>query len=236
MYYSDGYTNIKKGEIMLITIIRTVILYVFIILAVRLMGKRQLSELQPSELVITLIIADIASLPMENIDKPMLSGIIPTLVLVACEIFISIFMMKNTFFRKLICGSPVTVIENGKILRDRMASLRITTEDLYVQLRQQGIFSIGDIEYCIVETNGKISVLQKPEKRTPSAEDLNIEIKDSGLEVVVINDGEFLESSMKINSTSKDEINKILNKKQINIKDIFIMTYNKNGDYNIIKK
>lgn len=221
---------------MLITIIRTLILYIFVAFAVRLMGKRQLSELQPSELVVTLLIADLASIPMENNDKPILSGIIPTLILISCEILISVVMMKNSFFRKLICGSPVMVIEDGKILRNKMSSLRITTEDLCVQLRQQGIFSIEDVEYCIVETNGKLSVLQKPEKRTPSAEDLNIEISDEGLEVVVINDGEYLKSSMEINNTSVKEIENIIKREKVKLKDIFIMTYNKKGDYNIIRK
>ena len=221
---------------MLITIIRTLILYIFVAFAVRLMGKRQLSELQPSELVVTLLIADLASIPMENNDKPILSGIIPTLILISCEILISVVMMKNSFFRKLICGSPVMVIEDGKILRDKMSSLRITTEDLCVQLRQQGIFSIEDVEYCIVETNGKLSVLQKPEKRIPSAEDFNIKIPDEGLEVVVINDGEFLKSSMDINNTSVKEIENIIKREKVKLKDIFIMTYNKKGDYNIIRK
>ncbi len=220
----------------MITIIRTLILYIFVAFAVRLMGKRQLSELQPSELVVTLLIADLASIPMENNDKPILSGIIPTLILISCEILISVVMMKNSFFRKLICGSPVMVIEDGKILRDKMSSLRITTEDLCVQLRQQGIFSIEDVEYCIVETNGKLSVLQKPEKRTPSAEDFNIEISDEGLEVVVINDGEYLKSSMEINNTSVKEIENIIKREKVKLKDIFIMTYNKKGDYNIIRK
>lgn len=221
---------------MLITIIRTLILYVFVAFAVRLMGKRQLNELQPSELVVTLLIADLASIPMENNDKPIISGIIPMLILVSCEIIVSVIMMKNNFFRKLICGSPVMVIENGRILRDKMSSLRITTEDLCVQLRQQGIFSIEDVEYCIVETNGKLSVLQKPEKRNPTAEDLNISVSDDGLEVVVINDGKYLESSMSINNTNIKEIKSIIERENINIKDIFIMTYNKKGDYNIIKK
>ena len=220
----------------MITIIRTLILYIFVAFAVRLMGKRQLSELQPSELVVTLLIADLASIPMENNDKPILSGIIPTLILISCEILISVVMMKNSFFRKLICGSPVMVIEDGKILRDKMSSLRITTEDLCVQLRQQGIFSIEDVEYCIVETNGKLSVLQKPEKRTPSAEDFNIEISDEGLEVVVINDGEYLKSSMEINNTSVKEIENIIKREKVKLNDIFIMTYNKKGDYNIIRK
>ena len=236
MYYSEINTNIKNGDSMLITIIRTVILYVFVILAVRIMGKRQLSDLQPSELVVTLLIADLASLPMENTDKPLTSGIIPTLILVACEILVSVIMMKNSRFRKMICGSPVMVIEDGKILRNKMSDLRLTTEDLCVQLRQLGIFSIKDIEYCIVETNGKLSVLQKPQKRNPTAEELNVEIDDEGLEAVVINDGEYLESSMSINNTNKKEIKKILDKEKTDLKDVFIMTYNKKGDYNIIKK
>lgn len=236
MYYSEINTNIKNGDSMLITIIRTVILYVFVILAVRLMGKRQLSDLQPSELVVTLLIADLASLPMENTDKPLVSGIIPTLILVACEILVSVIMMKNSRFRKMICGSPVMVIEDGKILRNKMSDLRLTTEDLCVQLRQLGVFSIEDIEYCIVETNGKLSVLQKPQKRNPTAEDLKIKIEDEGLEAVVINDGEYLTGSMSINNTNKKEIKKILDKEKTDLKDVFIMTYNKKGDYNIIKK
>ncbi|MBR1731237.1 MAG: DUF421 domain-containing protein, partial [Ruminococcus sp.] len=159
---------------MIITIIRTIILYVLIIFAVRIMGKRQLSELQPSELVITLIIADIASIPMENNSRPLLSGIIPMLILVSLEIIVSVLMMKIPRFRKVICGSPVMIVENGKLLQNEMKRLRITTEDLCVQLRQLGVFSLGDVEYCIAETNGKLSVLQKPDKRNPTAEDMNI--------------------------------------------------------------
>ncbi len=221
---------------MLITIIRTVILYIFVVVAVRLMGKRQISDLQPSELVVTLVIADIASIPMENTDKPMLSGIIPTLILVACEIIVSIIMMKNSKFRRAVCGSPVMVIEDGEILRDKMRTLRITTEDLCVQLRQLGVFSLEDVQYCIAETNGKLSVLVKPEKRNPTAEDMNIKIPDTGIDTVVINDGEFLDNSMRLSNTNVEELNKILKKNNTKLEDIFIMTFNKNGDYNIIKK
>ena len=105
---------------MLISIIRTILLYVFIILAVRLMGKRQISDLQPSELVITLVISDIAAIPMQNTSQPLLSGIVPVLVLVALEIAASIFMMKNSTFRKLICGSPIVVIRDGELLQNQM--------------------------------------------------------------------------------------------------------------------
>ena len=236
MYYSEFRANIKYGGKMLITIIRTVILYVFVVFSVRLMGKRQISDLQPSELVITLLIADIASLPMESNDKPMLSGIIPTLILVSMEIIVSVFMMKSSRFRRIICGNPVVVIENGELKQDKMRSLRITIEDLCVQLRQLGVFSIEDVEYCIAETNGKLSVLQKPGKRNPTAEDMNLSIDDTGLETVVISDGEFLSNSISLCGTSEKEIKRILSKRNTEPRDVFIMTYNKKGEYKIIDK
>ena len=117
---------------MLISVIRTLILYVFIIIAIRLMGKRQISDMQPSELVVTMVISDIASLPMQNTSQPLLSGVIPVTILVALEITTSVVMLKSRRFRKLICGSPVVVIENGKLLQKQLRSLRMTTEDLFL--------------------------------------------------------------------------------------------------------
>ena len=227
---------IIKGDNMFVTIIRTVILYILIIFAVRIMGKRQLSELQPSELVVTLIIADLASIPMGNNSLPLFSGIVPMLVLVSMELIVSVLMMIIPRFRKIICGSPVMIIEDGKLKQNEMRRLRITTEDLCVQLRQLGVFSLGDVEYCIAETNGKLSVLQKPDKRNPTAEDMNIEIEDTGIETVIINNGEFLNNSIRLAQTNRKHINKILQSEKINIEDVFIMTYNQAGDYTIIEK
>ena len=220
---------------MIISIIRTLILYVFVIFAVRVMGKRQISDLQPTELVITLIISDIASIPMENSSQPLLSGVVPVLILVACEIFASLIMMKNSKFRKIICGSPVMVIEEGKILQDAMRKLRMTTEDLCIQLRQENVFSLEDVEYCIVETNGKISVLQKPEKRTPNAQELGVTIEDTGIDAVVISDGVYLDNSMKLCGFTRKRIDNILTENNVKLDEVFIMTGNKTGQYNIIR-
>ncbi len=220
---------------MIISIIRTLILYVFVIFAVRVMGKRQISDLQPTELVITLIISDIAAIPMENSSQPLLSGVVPVLILVACEIFASLIMMKNSKFRKIICGSPVMVIEDGKILQDAMRKLRMTTEDLCIQLRQENVFSLEDVEYCIVETNGKISVLQKPEKRTPNAQELGVTIEDTGIDAVVISDGVYLDNSMKLCGFTRKKIDNILTENNVRLDEVFIMTGNKTGQYNIIR-
>lgn len=221
---------------MFVTIIRTLMLYAAITLAVRIMGKRQLSDMQPSELVVTLIIADIAAIPMEDNSISVVSGMIPMMVLVACEIIVSILMMKSTTFRKLACGNPVMLINDGKLLQDKMRSLRMTTEDLCVQLRQSGVFSLEDVQYCIAETNGRLSVLQKPSKRNPSAEDMNITIEDNGIEVVVINDGKFLDASIELAQSTKDELNKILKENNTTVEKVFIMTFDRDKNYNIIEK
>lgn len=221
---------------MLISILRTIILYAFVVFALRFMGKRQISDMQPSDLVVTLIVSDIAAIPMQNTSQPIISGIAPVLVLVALEVVVSVFMMKSVKFRSLLCGKPVVVICDGKILQDEMRKLRLSTEDLCTQLRQQDIFSIEDVQYCIVETNGSVSVLEKPEKRKPSAEDLGVSIKDNKIETVVVNDGVILENSLKLCEKTSKDVNIILNKKHMALKDVFLMTLDALGNYNIIKK
>lgn len=221
---------------MFISIIRTVILYVFILIALRLMGKRQLSEMQNSELVITLLISDIAVMPMQNTSQPLLSGIVPILILISLEILFSVIMLKSGRFRKVVCGSPEMVIQDGEILQKQLRRLRITTEDLCVQLRQQGVFSLEDVQYCIVETNGDVSVLEKPEKRPPSAEDMGIKIPDKGIETVVINDSRYLSNSLNLINLDKAWVDSVLQKEKVRLEDVFIMTANREKDYNIIRR
>lgn len=181
---------------MTISLIRTLLLYVMIIAAVRIMGKRQISELQTSELVVTLLISDIAAIPMQNTGQPLSSGIIPILVLVSCEIAASFFMVKNSRFRKLVAGKPQVVINNGTVDQAQMKRLRMSTEDLSEQLRQMNVFSIQDVAYAIVETNGKLSVMKKPEKDQVSASMLGIAVPDHGIDAVVISDGELSKFSL----------------------------------------
>ncbi|MDD6434366.1 MAG: DUF421 domain-containing protein [Ruminococcus bromii] len=221
---------------MLISIIRTIVLYAFVIFAIRIMGKRQISDMQPSELVATLIISNIASLPMQNTSQPFFSGVIPVVILVALEIITSAFMLKNSKFRRLVCGNPIVVIRDGVILQNQMRRLRLSNEDLFTQLRQQDVFNIEDIQYCIVETNGSISVLKKPEKRQPTAENLNIQIQDKKIQAVVINDGEILDNSLDLCQKDENYIYKILKKEKKKVSDIFIMTLDGIGNYNIILK
>ena len=221
---------------MTISFIRTVLLYSVIILAVRVMGKRQISELQTSELVVTLIISDIASVPMQDSGQPLVSGLIPIAALVMCEILISGMMLKSSKFRKLICGRPIIVINDGKVQQSEMRRLRMTTEDLVEQLRQKNVFSIQDVAYAIVETNGKLSVIKKPDKEQPTAGMLAVALPDTGIETVVISDGVVSEFSLQLCGKSRDWLAGVLKAQCLGEKEIFLMTANAKGDYFIVKK
>lgn len=200
------------------------------------MGKRQLSDMQTSELVITMIIADIASIPMQNTSQPMLSGVVPVMILVCTEIFISVLMLKSPMLRKIVCGKPEIIISDGVLDQNMLRKLRLTTEDLSVLLRQQGVFSIDEVAYCIIETNGQISVLPKVENKTITVKDMELCVKDSGLNTVVVSDGEYLNASMKICNIDKSWIDSTLADEGITAKEVMMMTVNRLKEYSIIRK
>jgi uncharacterized membrane protein YcaP (DUF421 family) len=221
---------------MTISLIRTLLLYIVIIVAVRLMGKRQISELQTSELVVTLLISDIAAIPMQNTGQPLVSGFIPIAVLVSCEIFVSALMMKNSKFRRFVCGKPIIVINDGKVDEREMRRLRMSTEDLGEQLRQLDVFSIADVAYAIVETNGRMSVMKKPDKQQPDASMLGIVVPNNGIEAVVVSDGVLSSFSMQLCGVTEEWIDGVLAGEKISRDQVLIMTANKKRSYQIIKK
>ena len=146
---------------MLIIIIRTLLIYIVVTFAVRLMGKRQVGDMQTSELVITMIISETASLPLENPERPLLSGIIPVLMLAAIEILVSVIMMKSRKARGIICGHPIIVIRDGEIIEKELRRLRLSREDVYSLLRQQQCPDAGGVKYGIIEPNGSLSILKE---------------------------------------------------------------------------
>ena len=221
---------------MIISMIRTFLLYLVIIFAVRLMGKRQISELQTSELVVTLLISDIASIPMQNTGQPLVSGLVPIFTLVAIEIILSVMMLKSGRFRKVICGRPIVVINDGKIQQSELRRLRMTTEDLFEDLRQNSIVSISDVAYAIVETNGKLSVVKKPGKDSVTPDMLQLVVPDTGIETVVISDGVISETSAKLCKKSVAWVEGVLKGKNLTADQVFLMTANTAGDFQIIKK
>lgn len=193
---------------MIIAFVRTIILYLLIIIGVRLMGKRQVGELEPSELVLALLIADLAAVPMQDFGIPLLSGIIPILTLLCITMIISIISMKSVTFRALICGRPSIIVENGILHQHEMAKNRFTIDELMEELRMKGVTDISTIKYAILETNGQISVLPYAEQNTPVRKDLNIESQETGLPLVIINDGRVLEHNLKLRGYDKNWLEK----------------------------
>lgn len=221
---------------MTISLIRTLLLYAVILGAVRLMGKRQISDLQTSELVVTLLISDIAAIPMQDTGQPLLSGLLPIAILIFCEIVTSVIMLKSSRARRLICGRPIVVINDGKIVQSELRRLRMTTEDLCEELRQKDVFCLEDVSYAIVETNGRMSVIKRPEKDPPTAELCGLLPQDNGIEAVVVSDGSVSDFSLRLIRKSRGWLDGILREKNVSVQEIFLMTANTAGQYRIIKK
>jgi len=149
---------------MLVMFFRALILYALVVTGIRIMGKRQVGELQPFELVVTIMIAELASVPMENTGTPLLNGIVPILALLLAEVFISYITLKSERARTIVCGSPSIVIQNGKIVQRELARLRYNVNDLLEQLREKNIVNVSDVEFAILETNGQLSVIPNLKK------------------------------------------------------------------------
>lgn len=177
-------------------LVRTVILYILIIAGIRLMGKRQVGELEPSELVLSLIIADLASVPMQDFGIPLLAGVIPILALLAMTMILSVLTMRSVRFRALLCGRPSIIIREGKVDQREMARNRLTVDELLEELRGQGYTDPSAVKYAILETNGQLSVLPFAAQKPPTTQQLGLEVEQWELPLVVVSDGRLLEHNL----------------------------------------
>ncbi len=221
---------------MAIVLIRAVFLYIVITFSLRLMGKRQLGELQPSELVVTILISNIAAIPVEDSSVPMIMGIVPILTLVCLDVIMSGFMLKFSKVRKLMIGSPRIIISEGKILQKEMKRLRYTVDDLTESMRNQQIFDIEQIHYAIVETTGKINFLLKKDYQPAEKQDINKNGSTENPPSVIIRDGVRDREQMKLLGLGENWLTKTLREKNLSEKNVFLMTADKNGKTNIIAK
>ncbi len=215
---------------MIMTVTRTAILYFVVIICMRIMGKRQVGELQPSELVITILISELASIPMQDLNRPVSSGVIAILVLVLLELIVSALTLKSDIFRKIFEGKSAVIIQNGVIDQKVMKKLRVTIDDLLEGLRQAGNFSIEKVNYAVMETNGRISVQLKEDFDTATRQDMNIKSKSEGLPKVLISDGKIA------SEVFKNEAKKQLKEKGLKLSQVFLMTKNDLGEYFIVRK
>ena len=222
---------------MFIPLIRTIILYTFVIIAVRLMGKRQIAEMQPTELVITILISAVASVPMQNPEIPLTHGSVPIFTLISAEIFISFLSLKFPRFRKVLTGKPVILIENGIIDQNALKSTRLSIDDLYEELRLNNTFNIADIRRAQLETNGQLSILLFDKKQPLTPEDLELKISPSAINYIVIADGYIDNNVLKLLKKDRKWLTDELEKRGINnTKDVFLMLCDSSSQTTIIKK
>ncbi len=221
---------------MLKVIIRTIIMYVFVSIGIRLMGKRQIGDMQPSELVITLLISEITAIPLQDISQPISVGLVAIFMLVFLEILASVMAMKSLRFRRILSGKSVVIIKNGSLDQRAMKSVRMTVFDLIEMLRMQGIFDLNEVETAVLEINGNLSVQQKAKDMPVTASQMNVKTKENGLPVAVISDGIIMDSALEFLNKTRADLNKILEKNKIEPQEIFVMTLDNLGSKLIIKK
>lgn len=221
---------------MFVTLIRSVILYFTVILSLRLMGKRQIGELQPGELVVTIMISECAAAPIQDLDRPALNGIIAIFCLVILEVLLSVATLKLPWARRVLDGSPTLIIKNGVIDQKAMKALRLTIDDINESLRQQGIFDIREVAFALVETGGKLSVKKKSLKDQPTVEMLGLAETPDKLPVTVVGDGSINKASLQICGISEQQLEKMIAKKKLKKQEIFLMLFDGDKDTYFVKK
>ncbi len=216
---------------MITLVLRSIIIYIIVLIAVRLMGKRQIGDMQPFELVVTFIIADLACIPMSDVSIPLVFGIIPLLTLVVLHHLLTILNKKSITFRKILNGRPIIVIDKNGINYKALQQLNMTLNDLTEGLRAVQCFNLQDVAYAIVETNGVISVLLKQNLSPATKEDLKVKTAETTLNVILINDGKIVNDNLKNLNLDVDFLNSIIKKQNTkSISDVLILTINTNGE------
>lgn len=217
---------------------RTVILYFLIMFGLRLMGKRQIGELEPSELVLTMMISDLATVPMQDFGIPLLAGVIPILTLLALSMLLSQLSLHNLRFRALVCGTPAVLIRNGTLQQEAMRRNRYTLDELLEELRGQGISSIADVKYAVLENSGQLSVLPWTRQQPPTAAQLKLEVEDdTTLPVVLINDGRVLRKNLAACGKDEQWLLQTLRKKKLSSpKEVFLLTLDERQQVICVKK
>jgi uncharacterized membrane protein YcaP (DUF421 family) len=209
---------------LILSYFRTVILYLVLIAAMRLLGKRQIGQLEPSEFVVAMLIADLASIPMQDSGIPLLSGLVPILTVLGLELVLSGFALSSVKFRRLMCGKPVILVENGKPIQENLRQTRVTLDELSSHLRQQAVLDITTVQYAILETDGNLSVFPFPQERPATAAEAKIETRKQYLPITIVSDGKLLRENLQVAGKTEDWVHKTLKKKKADISTTWLLT------------
>ena len=211
--------------ILLTSVVRCVILYIAVVFAVRIMGKRQIGELQPSELVITFLLSELAALPLQDIDIPLLWGVVPMFLVVALELLMSTLTLKSMKLRKLFYGNPILLIYNGKVNQHELLRTRVSMEDIMEAIRGHGLVRIEDVQFSVLETNGTVSVIPKPQAAPPSAKDMNVKTDAiGGIPKIIVMNGRTVPENMVLIEMNQEELDQILDGYNVTKQEVFMLT------------
>lgn len=231
--------NLSKnisGDFMTINFIRAFIIYIFVIIAVRIMGKRQVGELKPHELVITILLSAVAVIPLEENSMPLANCLVPILLFISMEIITSVVSMKSLWFRNLLQGKPIFVIRKGKLDQNKLKQMRFTIDDIVDALRQKDIFDLSEVEDAVIETNGSLSVLPKAEYKPLTPNDVNISVTEKGTPITIVMDGKPISEYFNELKIKDSEIELILQTVNTDVSKIMLLTIDDNGNTFLISK
>ncbi|MBQ8620998.1 MAG: DUF421 domain-containing protein [Oscillospiraceae bacterium] len=209
---------------MILSYLRTVILYALLILTIRLMGKRQIGQMEPTEFVVTMLVANLASIPMQDSGIPLFSGVVPILTVLGMELILAALSLRSIKLRQLLCGKPVILIENGRILQENLRKTRINLDELSGHLREKDVLDIRSVQFAILETNGNLSVFPYPAERPATAKEAGVQAARQYLPVTVISDGHLLEENLEKAGKNRAWVDRVLEERRADLSSTWLLT------------
>jgi len=204
--------------------VRTIILYLVLIAVIRMMGKRQIGQMEASEFVVTMLVANLASIPMQDSGIPLFSGFIPIVTVLGMELILSTLSLRSIRFRKLLCGKPVILIDNGKIIQENLRRTRVTLDELTGHLREKDVLDLKSVQFAILETDGNLSVFPYPEERPASAREAGIQAGKQYLPMTIVSDGKLLRENLEKANKDISWVQRVLKQHDAEIKDTWLLT------------
>ena len=221
---------------MILSYMRTVVLYTALILAVRLLGKRQIGQMEPSEFVVAMLVADLAAVPMQNNSIPLVNGLVPMLVVMGLELILSYLSLKSIRLRKLLCGKPVILIDNGRIIQENLRRTQVTLDELSGHLREKGVLDIQTVQFAILETNGNLSVFPYPAEQPAAARDAGVKASKQYLPVTLVSDGRLLAENLKRAKKDGAWLHKTLRERNATMDGTWLLTVDEAGHIYYVPK
>jgi len=209
---------------LILSYLRTIILYLVLILVIRLMGKRQIGQMEPSEFVVTMLVANLASIPMQDGAIPLYSGLVPILTVLGVELVLSFLSLRSISIRRLLCGKPVILMENGTILQENLRKTSVTLDELTGHLREKGILDLRSVQYAILETNGNLSVFPYPKHMPASAKDAGVQVSSQFIPLTIISDGYLSHDNLQKAGKDLHWVDKILSQHHATVKSTWLLT------------